>query len=121
MALAMVSLIACSKSKDSASPTSTLPLKAIPTETASGKVITLDASKSTGPITKYGWALDVSSPTYADQTNLVAFSNGVFSHKGGDFVSMYATVTKAGVYAFSLIVYDDAGNQSYAVTTVEVK
>jgi hypothetical protein len=114
-------IISCNKENSTKmSEAQTLPLKSIPTAIANGKTITLTADKSTGPITSYGWALDVSSPTYADQSNPVTFSNGIFSHKGPDFISITVTVGKAGKYAFSLIVYDADKNQNYNTVEVEV-
>lgn len=98
-----------------------LPLKSIPTATVNGKIITLNADKSTGPITSYGWALDVSSQTYADPSNPVTFTNGIFSHKGSDFIPISVTVGKAGKYAFSLIVYDVDKKQDYATVQVEIQ
>lgn len=114
-------LLSCNKENSNKMSEETLPLKAIPTATVNGKVITLLADKSTGAITAYGWALDVSSPTYADQSNTVTFSNGVFSHKGADFIPITVTVGKAGKYAFSLIVYDANKKQDYATVEIEVK
>jgi hypothetical protein len=106
-----VTTLSCSKSKDKG------PLKAIPTLTSIGSFnISLDASKSTGDITQYGWQLDTQSPT----TSAVTYAPSS-SHKGSDFVILTATVKKVGTYTFGLTVYDAAGNTDYQLVNVEVK
>lgn len=90
-------------------------LKAVPEATVNGKTITLTANKSEGEITKYGWQLDISSPT----TSPVTYAPSS-SHKGGDFVPITATVIKPGVYEFGLTVYDTDG-QDYQKIQIEVK
>lgn len=117
----------CSKKKDTLILGT---LKAIPSATVNGKTITFDASKSTGAIVAYGWALTIYSPTQGGSTNPITYSpNVALNHIGSDFISMTATVTKSGTYVFSLIVYDESplnGNlpiahQDKALLTVEVK
>lgn len=110
--------------------TQTIPLKAIPSASVNGKVITLSADKSTGNITSYGWALDVSSPTYSDPANPVVLSPLSFKANKDDkgnwilpitFHPTTTTVTKAGKYTFSLTVYDADKKQDYATVEIEIQ
>lgn len=96
-----------------------IPLKAIPTASVNGKVVTLTADKSTGAIAKYGWAVDATTPTEMGSNNPVTFS--AYSHKGPDFVPITVTVTKEGKYVFGLTVYDAENKQDYGLITIEVK
>lgn len=97
----------------------TLPLKAIPSASVDGKVVTLTADKSTGPIVAYGWALDTTSPTDGSNGNNIVFSP--YSHKGSDFIPSKVYVTKPGKYVFGLTVYNDKNEQDYGLVTIEVK
>lgn len=123
-------IISCNKENSKSMSEETQPLKVIPTASVNGKTITLTADKSTGSITSYGWALDVSSPTYADASNPITITPlSRKAAKDGDgkwvlpleFKPATATVTKAGKYAFSLMVYDTDGKQYYATVEMEVK
>ncbi len=93
----------------------TLPLKSIPTATASGKTITLTADKSTGDVKMYGWQLEDSSPTEGPVTYSPSSS-----HKGADFVPIAATVTRTGTFTFRLTVYSETA-QDYALINIDVK
>lgn len=125
-------LLSCNKSNstNAMEETQTQPLKAIPTASVNGKTITLSADKSTGPITSYGWALDVSSPTYPDPSNPVFITPLSWEAKKDDkgnwvlpilFSRSTTNVTKAGKYVFSLIVYDADKKQDYSTIEIEVK
>lgn len=111
-------IISCSKS-NSTKMSEVVPLKAVPTASVNGRVITLSADKSTGDITQYGWQLEDSSPTggpvtYAPSSSKRANDNGI------DFTPITATVTKTGMYKFRLTVYDKS-SQDYNFINVDVK
>ena len=112
--LLIAATFSCSKDNESKSDQ---PLKAIPAAAAPGNFkITLNASASTGAITKYGWQLDISTTT----SSAVTYAPNS-SHEGSDFIPITATVTKIGTYTFGLTVYDKDNNKHYALVTVEVK
>lgn len=115
-----IALLSCNKENSNRMSEETQPLKAIPTASVNGKTITLSADQSTGPVVRYGWALDVSSPTDGGVANPIKFSPDM-SHKGSDFIPITATVTKTGKYSFSLMVYDAEGKSDYATVQMEVK
>lgn len=118
--LILITFVALSCTKQNAAKMSeVLPLKSIPAATANGKEITFDASKSTGNIKRYGWALDITSPTDGGTANPISWSTS-FSSKTGEFVLMKATVTKPGMYYFGLTVYDEI-SQDYQLVHIEVK
>lgn len=108
-------LLSCNKENSNKMSEETLPLKAIPSATVNGKVITLLADKSTGSLTQYGWQLEDSSPTEGPVTYSPSSS-----HKGADFVPIAATVTTTGTFTFRLTVYDKSG-QNHAFLSVDVK
>lgn len=102
-----------------------MPIKSNPSATfigltVLGRAISLDASKSIGDISQYGWALDISSPTDVSSTNQLGFSPNS-SHKGGYFITVTATVRKAGTYVFGLTVYDKNGGNDYSTVKVDVQ
>lgn len=115
----------CSK-KDSLTEA---PLKAVGVATVNGKTITFDASKSTGNIVAYGYALTIYSPTTGGSSNPITFSPSGGNYEGSNFIPITATVTKTGVYVFSLIVYnklpitnpEPTTNYDMVLITVEVK
>ena len=118
--LAVLLLVSCQKENsktmaETLTTQQTQPLKAIPSYTVNGKVISLLANKSTGTLTTYGWQLEDSSPTYSPVTYSPSSS-----HKGADFVPIEATVQKTGTYTFRLTVYDKT-SQDFALLNVEVK
>lgn len=128
-AILAFAIISCNKENSTKMSEETQPLKAIPTASVNGMTITLSADKSTGPITSYGWALDVSSPTYADPSNPVVISPLSFKANKDDkgnwilpiiFHPTTTTVTKAGKYTFSLTVYDADKKQDYQTVEIEV-
>lgn len=108
-------LLSCNKENSSKMSEETLPLKAIPSASVNGKVITLLADKSTGALIQYGWQLEDSSPTEGPVTYSPSSS-----HKGADFVPIAATVTRTGTFTFRLTVYNGTG-QDHAFLNVDVK
>lgn len=111
-------LFSCSKNKkDNSSET----LKAIPAAADMGLLrIKLEAHKSLGPITAYGWQLNIYSPTQPSAGSSIKWSPNS-SHEGADFIPITATVPKKGIYNFTLIVYDKNKAESLDTISVEAK
>lgn len=120
VALAALALLSCSKEKSSTMPVKANPVATETTLSIFGKTILLDASKSAGDIDRYGWALDISSPTQVNSVNTIAYTPSSF-HKGSDFIPIVAIVTKPGEYVFGLTVYNAAGEQDYSTVTINIK
>lgn len=124
--------LSCSKTKESTMDTR--PLKAVPTASVNGKVITLTADKSEGDVCAYGWALTATSPTqstvsYSPNSSIQGDKNPDRDVSGQPYylkgtlkyTPVMATVTKTGNYIFSLQVLDANKNESWADITIEVK
>lgn len=124
-------IFSCSKNQTSMH---TRPLKAVPTATVNGKVITLTADKSEGDVCSVGWAMSEPSPAGAtvvfdpisyiqgekhpkrNESGQPYFITGTFKYS-----AIKATVNKIGTYKFSLQVLDAFKNENWADITVEVK
>lgn len=116
MAFAMVSLIACSKSGDSAT-TDNRPLKSVPhSSLASVHVINLEASNSEGPIVKYKWE----RTDTAVVTHPTSFVTATEWNDATKQSNTQVSVTKTGFYVFTLTVYDKANNSNSQFFTVVV-
>jgi hypothetical protein len=124
MAIAVLSLLSCSKSSSSAAPADNRPLKAVPhstfaTHNGSGTIINLETYESEGPITHYKWER-------AD-TNLVSEPASFINSTTWNDVSK-ASVTQVSTpyhtalwdYVFTLTVYDKDGNSNSQFFTVLV-
>jgi len=122
--------LSCSKNKSMEQR----PLKAVPTASVNGMVITLTADKSEGDVCAYGWQMSNGSPQGAtvtfnpissfqaeknpdrDKPNQPYYKSGTLQYH-----EILATVNKPGNYIFSLQVLDANRNESWADINVEVK
>lgn len=110
------------------------PLKAVPTASVNGKVITLNADKSEGDVCAYGWQMSVGSPqgatvAFSPNSSVQGDKNSRRNETGQPYYlsgtlqysPITATVSKIGTYIFSLQVLDANRNENWADITVEVK
>ena len=122
--------LSCSKSKTMEQK----PLKAVPTASVNGKVITLVADKSEGDVCAYGWQMSTPSPagataTFSPLSSVQGEKNPRRDEQGQPYYltgtmkysPITATVSKTGTYIFSLQVLDANRNENWADITVEVK
>lgn len=123
IASAMLLSLACSKSNNSNSSTSSYfdvskPLTSTPHATVSNHTILLDVTKCVGPIVRYTW----SRYDTAVVNHPVTFSTST-SWKSSDSPTplvVQAQVNNPAAYAFQLIVYDKDNNQNSQFFTVIV-
>lgn len=126
IAIFTFAIISCNKSNSTKMSDEVKPLKAVPTFSVKGMVITLDASKSTGPITSYGYQLQIASPTqspvlYLPTSSQKADKDDAGNYKPMVFSNITATVQKTGTYTFDLRVYDKDGNVDLNTFNLDVK
>lgn len=98
-------------------------LKSIPSGNVDGDVITLNASESTGNILKYGWQLDINSPTDLRGGNMIYYSPFMSRVRkpNEELFEIKAKPKKPGTYVFGLTVYGEDNERDYATVTVEIK
>lgn len=123
--------LSCSKNTQSM----VKPLKAVPTASVNGKVITLTADKSEGDVCAYGWQKSVGSPQGATvafnpiEGSIQGEKNPKRDEQGQPYYisgtiqikPITATVDKVGTYIFSLQVLDANRNENWADISIEVK
>lgn len=117
--LLIATTFSCSKDKEDEQRKG--PLDSVPEAKQIGPLeVVLTADKSRGPVAKWGWAATIWTEVQLSAWNEIKWSPNMSNEKP-DFFPVTAKVPKVGKYNFSLIVYDNAGNQNFDTVSIVVK